>query len=104
MEELVEKLSRLLGEMKDWERRPIVKAGSVVVELVKLPRRELKKGVEPEKLALHIRLEDSFKGILVEDSRELEDLIEAVSHEKVREVAKAVEEVNRKRRVVEFGL
>lgn len=101
---LVSRLSQLLSSMKDWERRPLLKAGSVVVEVVKLPRRETKRGVEPERLVIHIRREDSFRGIIIDGLREFEDLLEAVRSEKVQEVARAIDEVNRSRRVVEFSL
>ncbi len=100
---LTEKLRELLQEMKDWERKPLLKIGKVVVELVKLPRRELKKGTEPEKLALHIRLEDSFKGIFIEDYRELEDLIHAINREKIQQIAKTLDEINR-RRIIEYEI
>ena len=100
---LDEKLRNLLIEMKDWERKPVLKVGKIVIELVKLPRRELKKRTEPEKLALHIRLEDSFKGIFIEDYRELEDLVTAVSEEKITEIAKILDTINRKR-IIEYEL
>jgi hypothetical protein len=97
------RLSELLQSMRDWERRPLVKVGRVVVELVKLPRRESRRGVVPERLALHIRLEDSFKGVFVEESSELEDLLAALQARVVREVARSLDDVNR-RRVIEYGI
>lgn len=100
---LTEKLSDLLSTMRDWERKPVVKVGRVVVELVKLPRRETRKGVVPEKLALHIRLEDSFKGVFVEESSELEDLLAALQAKPVRDIAKTLDDINR-RRVVEYTI
>lgn len=103
MEEFESKIKELFGAMRDWERRPLLSVGSVVVELLKLPRRELKRGVEPEKLVIHIRLQDSFKGIFIEDSKELEDLKLAINRESVEKIARALDEVNR-RQVVEYGI
>ncbi len=99
----VAKLSDLLVTMKDWERRPLVKVGRVVIELVKLPRRESRKGIVPEKLVIHMRLEDSFKGIFIEESSELEDLLTAIQTRIVRDVAKALDDVNR-RRIIEYKI
>jgi len=101
--EITGKLSELLASMKDWERRPIVKVGRVVVELIKLPRRESRRGVVPEKLALHVRLEDSFKGVFIEESGELEDVIAALQTKAVKDIARALDDINR-RRVVEYSL
>ncbi len=100
---LVEKLENLLKSMKDWERRPIVEVGRAVIEIVKLPQRQTKKGTEPERLALHLRLKDSFKGIFVETYDELDDLIRALNSKTVHEIAKALDELSRKR-VIEYGL
>ena len=100
---LVKKLEELLSSMKDWERRPIVEVGSAVVELVKLPKRQTKKGTEPERLALHLRLKDSFKGVFIENFNELDDIIRALTTKSVQEVAKALDELSRKR-VIEYGL
>lgn len=101
--ELAGKLSELLTTMRDWERRPIVKVGRVVIELVKLPRRESRKGMVPEKLALHVRLEDSFKGVFIEESSELEDMLAALQAKTVRDLAKALDDINR-RRLIEYTL
>ncbi len=100
---LVKKLEELLNSMKDWERRPIVEVGNAVVELVKLPKRQTKKGTEPERLALHLRLKDSFKGVFIESYNELDDIIRALTTKSVQDVAKALDELSR-RRVIEYGL
>ncbi len=102
--QLKEKLEKMLNEMKDWERKPLVQVGRVVVELVKLPKRETTKKVEPERLSIHVRFEDSFKGIFITDAEEFRDLIDALSNTKVKEVIEAVTEINRKRKVIEFSL
>ncbi|RLE53234.1 MAG: hypothetical protein DRJ33_01575 [Candidatus Methanomethylicota archaeon] len=101
-ESMVEKLSSLMAEMKDWERRPIVKVGSVIVELVKMPKRESKKGVRGERLSLHVRAEDSFRGVFLDDYTMYQDLVNALSYDKVREAAQALNEVNR--RVIEYRI
>ncbi|RLE50226.1 MAG: hypothetical protein DRJ31_02055 [Candidatus Methanomethylicota archaeon] len=101
-ESMVEKLSSLMAEMKDWERRPIVKVGSVIVELVKMPKRESKKGVRGERLSLHVRAEDSFRGVFLDDYTMYQDLVNALSYDKVREAAQALNEVNR--RVIEYKI
>jgi len=103
-EKLTEKLEKLLASMKDWERKPVIQVGRAVVEIVKLPKRETSKRMEPERLALHVRFEDSFKGIFVIEYEEFKDLIDALTNEKVREIVEAISEVNRKRKVIEFKL
>ncbi len=102
-QDLISKLENLRKNMKDWERRPIVEVGKAVIELVKLPRRETKKGTEPERLALHLRLKDSFKGVFIEGYDELDDIIRALNSKSVHEIAKALEELNKKR-VIEYTL
>ncbi len=103
-EKLSEKLEKLLSSMKDWERKPVIQVGRAVVEIVKLPKRETSKRMEPERLALHVRFEDSFKGIFVIEYEEFKDLIDALTNEKVKEIVEAISEVNRKRKVIEFKL
>jgi len=101
--DLVKKLEELLTSMKDWERRPLVEVGRAIVELIKLPRRQTKKGTEPERLAIHLRLKDSFKGVFIEGYSELDDIVRALSTQRVREIAKALDELSKKR-VIEYGL
>jgi len=103
-EKLTEKLEKLLTSMKDWERKPVIQVGRAVVEIVKLPKRETSKRMEPERLALHVRFEDSFKGVFVIEYEEFKDLIDALTNEKVKEIVEALSEVNRKRKVIEFKL
>ena len=102
--DLVSKLEELMGSMKDWERRPVVQVGKAIVELVKLPKRETAKRFEPERLALHVRLSDSFKGVFIVEYDELRDIVEALSSKSVDEVAKAVDAINRRRKVIEYEL
>ncbi len=101
---LREKLEELLSSMKDWERKPIIQVGKAVIELVKLPKRETTRRVEPERLAVHVRFEDSFKGIFIVDYEEFRDLLEALGNEKVKELVEAVSDVNKKKKVIEFKL
>lgn len=101
-ENIVERLSKLMSEMKDWERKPIVKVGNVIVELVKMPKRESKKGVRGERLSLHVRAEDSFRGVFIDDYAMYQDLLNALNFDKVKDAAQALSEVNR--RVVEYGI
>jgi len=103
-EELMKKLEELVNTMKDWERKPLVKVGKAIVELVKLPKRETSKRSEPERLALHIRLEDSFKGVFIVETSEFQDIVEALKTKIVTEVAKALDAINRKKRIIEYGL
>ncbi len=102
-EELVKKLEDLLNTMKDWERRPLVEVGHAVVELVKLPKRQTKRGTEPERLALHLRLRDSFKGVFIESFAELDDILRALNTKRVQDIARALDELSKKR-VIEYGL
>ncbi len=103
-EALLSKIEEIMESMKEWERKPLVQVGNAIVELVKLPKRESKKRMEPERLALHIRLADSFKGIFIAGYDDLKDIIEALSSKTVLGVAQAIETINRKKRVVEFKL
>ena len=100
---LIDKLENLLKSMRDWERRPIIEVGKAVIEIVKLPKRQTKKGTEPERLALHLRLKDSFKGIFVESYDELDDILRALNSKTVHDIAKALDELSKKR-VIEYGL
>jgi len=99
----LDRLEELAKTMKDWERKPIVKVGNAVVELVKLPRREGRRTVNPEKLALHVKLENSFKGIYIENIEELEDVLAALTHDTTKAVAEAITRIN-KGKAVEFTL
>ncbi len=104
---LYEKLVELLNTMSPWEKKPLVKAGRIMVELVKLPERKTRTGVEPERLVIHIRREDAFRGIFIKNPEELEDLKTAISTERVREVLKTIAEIEkdmRKRQVQEYEL
>jgi len=104
VKQLIDKLENLLNTMKEWERKPVIEVGNAVVEIVKLPRKETKKGVEPERLSIHLRLKDSFRGIFIESFEELDDIVKALSNKKVIEIAKAIDELNKKRSVVEYEL
>lgn len=103
-EELTSKLEKLLGEMKPWEKKPILKAGKIIIEIVKLPERQTKSRIEPERLVVHIRREDAFRGLFIKEMNELEDLHTAITTEKVKKILEAIEEINRKRRVQEYEL
>ena len=103
-EELIEKLEKLFDEMKDWERKPIVKSGKIVIELVKLPEKTSRRTVKPSTLALMIRREDAFRGLIIDSDDELEDLIMALSIDRVKEIARAIKEVNKKRSIREFEI
>ncbi len=103
-EELVKKLEELMNTMKDWERKPVLKSGHIVVELVKLPERKTKTTARPAHLAIMIRREDAFRGIIIEEPDELEDLIVAVTTPKLKELVKAVYKILKKHRIQEFEL
>ncbi|MEM1606503.1 MAG: hypothetical protein QXW41_09690 [Fervidicoccaceae archaeon] len=104
-DELLLKLEENLKSMREWERKPIVEVGSIVIELVKLPARQRKRSVEPEKLALHIRLRDSFRGIFIERYEELDDLMRALATKTVQDIARALEELAKSRKpIIEHGI
>lgn len=103
-DELITKLERLFSEMKDWEKRPIVKSGRIIIELVKLPEKQSRSSIKPASLALMIRREDAFRGLIIESAEEIGDLMTAISIEKVRELAKAIREFNRRKAVKEFEI
>lgn len=101
---LIDRLEKLLAEMKDWERKPVLRAGRIIVEIVKMPERKTKTGTQPARLTLHIRLEDAFRGIFIENPDELEDLKTAISANRVKEIVEAIEEIAKKRKVQEYEL
>ncbi len=103
-EELVNKLREMLDSMRDWEKKPIVKSGKIVVELVKLPERKSKTSSKPEHLALMIRREDAFRGLIIVSPEELEDLKKALSLEKLDELVKALWTIYKERSVQEFEI
>lgn len=103
-ESLESRLENLLNSMRDWERRPVVQVGRAIVEIVKLPKRETSKRVEPERLALHIRFVDSFRGIFISEENEFRDVVEVLSSKVVQDIVKAIDSVNRRRKVVEYKI
>jgi hypothetical protein len=103
--ELISRLEENLKSMKEWERKPVVEVGSKVIELIKLPARQRKRSVEPEKLALHVRLRDSFRGIFIERFEELDDLMRALATKTVQDIARALDELAKSRKpVIEHGI
>jgi hypothetical protein len=91
---LEEKLKVLMEQMGDWERRKIVDTGVITVELVKLPKRESKKRIAPERLALHLKRSDSFKGIIIDDIETIDHIIKALTNAKVKAIAEAIQRLN----------
>ncbi len=85
--------------------KTIVEIGSIVIELVKFPARQRKRYVEPEKLALHVRLKDSFRGIFIERFEELDDLMRALATKTVQDIARTLGELAKSRKpVIEHGI
>ena len=78
--DLKSKLEKYLKEMNPWESKPIIHTPYIHIELIKLPERRTKRGARPERLALHIKTADAFKGMIIESSVELESLIEDLSY------------------------
>ncbi len=103
-ENLVSKLENLLETMKEWERKPVLKSGRIIVELVKIPGRKTRSTVKPERLAIMVRREDAFRGTILETPDDIEDVVYALSSEKVKELAVALKELYRRRRLQEFEL
>ena len=94
--EIKEKVAKAVAELKDWERKPILRVGSAVAEFVKLPGRKTRAGdFKPERVAIHIRLEDSFKGVVIEKEEELRDLARLASAERLSQIARALDEINK---------
>jgi len=91
---LEEKLRMLMQSMEDWERRKIIDTGIITIELVKLPKRESKKRIAPERLALHLKRSDSFKGIIIDDVETIDHIIKALTNAKVRAIAEALRRLN----------
>ncbi|OYT40285.1 MAG: hypothetical protein B6U89_02740 [Desulfurococcales archaeon ex4484_58] len=103
-EDLVEKMRELLNTMRDWERKPVVKSGKIIVELVKLPERRGKTRSRPQHLALMIRREDAFRGLLIVSPEELDDLRRALNVEKLDDIIKALWSIYKERSVEEYEL
>ena len=103
-EELVEKLREMLNNMRDWEKKPVLKSGKIVVEIVKLPERRSKTSVKPEHLALMIRREDAFRGLIIVSPEELDDLRKALSSEKLDEIIAGLWRIYKEKSVQEFEL
>lgn len=103
-ESLYDKLARLLETMSPWEKRPILRVGSIMVELVKLPGRKTKMAIEPERLAIHIRREDAFRGLFIRGPGELKDLQLALSARRLREVLEAIARMEEARKLQEYEL
>ena len=96
---LVEKIEAWMEKAGEWESIPVVEGRNVAVYIVKLPERERKYAKKNAKVALHIKKRDAFKGIFVTDAETLEELIQVLQNGKVKEVAKAVDEINSEVRV-----
>ena len=104
---LYDKLVELLDTMSPWEKKPLVKAGRIIVELVKLPERKTRSGVEPERLVIHIRREDAFRGIFIKDPEELDDLKTAITVERIKDIVETIAEISRsmkKKEIQEYEL
>ncbi len=102
--DLKEKLLKLLNEMKPWEKKPVLKAGRIIVEIVKLPERKTKVSIEPERLVIHIRREDAFRGLFIKNPEELEDLAAAIKTHKIKEILRALAEIEESRKIQEYEL
>lgn len=100
----IDKLRELEENMKPWEKKPVLKAGKIIVEIVKLPEKKTKSTARPAHLAVLVRKEDAFRGILLESMEELEDLKIAVGSEKLEKIIEAIEQLMKEKRVVDFEL
>jgi len=103
-EDLVEKLNKLMNEMKDWERKPLIKSGKIVAEIVKLPERKGKYRTRPQHLALVIKREDAFRGLIIVSPEELDDLRKVVSSEKLSDIVNALWRIYKEKNIREFEL
>jgi hypothetical protein len=101
---LEEKLRLLLQQMRDWERKKLIDTGVITVELVKLPKRESKKRIAPERLALHLKLSNSFKGIIIDDIETIDHIIKALTNSKVKAIAEALQRLNGATTAIELEL
>jgi hypothetical protein len=86
------------------EEKPVVEVGKTVVEIVKLPKREMKKCSELEGLSIHLRLRDSFRGIFIDSFEELDDVIKVLLNKKIVDIVKAIDELDKKKSIVEYEL
>ena len=82
--------------MSAWEKRPIAKNAYITIELIKLPKRETKRGTYPERLAIQVRTNDAFRGLILENSREIEALIELIKaiEQKLKDIGKALDTIS----------
>jgi len=93
-----------MSSMRDWERKRIIDTGTIAVELVKLPERQSKKSYKPSRLTLHVKKSDSFRGILIDDIDELNDLIKVLTSEKIKAIAIALAKINGESEAIEIEL
>ena len=103
-EEIVEKLREMLNNMRDWEKKPLLKSGKIVIEIVKLPERRSRSTVKPEHLALMIRREDAFRGLIIVSPDELDDLRKAISSQKLDEIIAGLWKIYKEKSIQEFEL
>jgi hypothetical protein len=95
-EEAHERLKQFLNEGRNWERKATNIAG---VFLFRLPA---SKG-RPASLAIEINPVDTYgsitkkRGVVIRSSSELDEISRLLSHPKVGEVSKKIDEVNPKR-------
>lgn len=103
-EEIINKLREMLNNMKNWEKKPLIKSGKIVIEIVKLPERRSRTTIKPEHLALMIRREDAFRGLIIISPEELDDLRKAVSSQKLDEIIKGIWQIFKEKSIQEFEL
>lgn len=101
--DLKTKLQELYKSMSDWERKPVLQVGNIVVELIKTPPKQSKRTSMPGRLVLSIRRADSFRGIIIRGYSDIEDIATALNNDKIKEIQRALDELYlKKSQVIEF--
>jgi hypothetical protein len=67
----------------------------------------MKKCSELERLSIYLiylRLRDSFRGMFIESFEKLDDIIKVLLNKKIVDIVKAIDELDKKKSIVEYEL
>lgn len=64
----------------------------------------MKKCSELERLSIYLRLRDSFRDMFIESFEELDDVIKVLLNKKIVDIVKAIDELDKKKSIVEYEL
>ncbi|MCC6017191.1 MAG: hypothetical protein LM582_09140 [Desulfurococcaceae archaeon] len=64
----------------------------------------MKKCSELERLSIYLRLRDSFRDMFIESFEKLDDVIKVLLNKKIVDIVKAIDELDKKKSIVEYEL